>query len=170
MNGFEVASQKAARLLKEKADKAIGKVTADMVNDAINTKKPHSSTDIASTWTLPASVDVVVSVNGDQTIVIVALTKTGNDDATGIISWTGVTSATGTTKIGSVTGTLNGFENASQKAARLLKEKANKDIAKVTDDMVNKAINASKPHSSTDIASKWDLPASVNVTVGTGQD
>ncbi|TCG10256.1 hypothetical protein, partial [Mycoplasma marinum] len=104
------------------------------------------------------------------TTVKVTLTKTSDNDTTGEVSWTGTTSATGTTKPGSVTGKLNGFETAAQKAARLLKDKADAALPQVTAVMVNKAINASKPHSSTDIASKWDLPASVNVTVGTGQD
>ncbi|WP_420330610.1 hypothetical protein, partial [Mycoplasma marinum] len=123
----------------------------DMVNKAINNSKPHSSTDIASTWTLPTSVNVTVGKGQDAVVVKVALTKTSGNDSAGEVSWTGTTSATGTTKTGSANGTLNGFETAAQKAARLLKDKADKAIAKVTDVMVNKAINASKPHSSTDI-------------------
>ncbi|TCG11084.1 hypothetical protein, partial [Mycoplasma marinum] len=175
LNGFETASQNAARLLKAKADAALAKVTASMVNDAINARKSHSSANVASTWTLPNSVNVTVinvkvGTGQDAFLVKVALTKTKSDDATGIISWTGVTSAAGTTKTGSVTGSLGGFEVASQKAARLLKDKADAALPQVTADMVNKAINASKPHSSTDIASTWTLPGSVNVTIGTGQD
>ncbi|TCG10317.1 hypothetical protein, partial [Mycoplasma marinum] len=137
LNGFENAAQKAARLLKAKADKAIAKVTADMVNKAINTSKPHSDTDIASTWTLPASVDVTVGTGRDAVVVKVALTNTGGDDTTGIISWTGVTSATGTTNTGSVNGSLNGFETAAQKAARLHKIKIEAAIPQVTVDMIN---------------------------------
>ncbi|WP_420330611.1 hypothetical protein, partial [Mycoplasma marinum] len=93
----------------------------------------------------------------------------GGDDTLGSIGWISTTSATGTTKTGGTLGELNGFETAAQKAARLLKDKANKAIAKVTADMVNKAINTLKPHSDTDIASTWTLPTFVNITVGTGK-
>ncbi|TCG11615.1 translocation/assembly module TamB domain-containing protein, partial [Mycoplasma marinum] len=157
LGGFKTSSQ-AAKDANEKH--ILQSITPKMINDEIIRVK-HVGKDIkASAFVIPPQV--IIQIDGID--VTVALTPGTANDNNGTIPWTSSASIVGS-KVAprtDVIGNLAGFETVQD----VRDKKVEKQIATITEKMINDAIK--KKHSfddSTD-ATKYPFPASVLITIG----
>ncbi|TCG11083.1 hypothetical protein [Mycoplasma marinum] len=157
LNGFKIGDA----LAKKANDKRVLQLlTSKMVNDEI-LKVKHVGKDVkASVFVMPKNI--IVQIEGID--ITVQLTAGTSDDNGGLIPWTSSASIVGSKEAPrtDVAGNLTGFETTQD----IRDKKVEKQIATITEKMINDAIK--KVHSFDDLtdATKYPFPASVSITIG----